>query len=296
MSIENSSVSRYISMVQHFEPLSREEELELAEAWATRRDPAAADKLVRAHLRFVVATAIKYRRYGIPIGELIAEGNMGVAHALQKFEPERGYRFVTYAAYWIRAYILNYIIRSWSMVGGGSGALRSKTFFKLRRERVRISNLVGDREEAEKQLAQELNVSREQLTAMLQQLEARDLSLDSPTREDGSATMLDTLASAGTNQHESVESEQAKAALARAIRTAVEGLDSREKYIVQSRIMADPEDELSLAEIGRQLGVSRERARQLEVRAKGKLRGKLEQLRELLDFDWADGPDAVSPV
>jgi RNA polymerase sigma-32 factor len=283
-------------MVQKFEPLTREEELELAESWTKVQDPVAADRLVRAHLRFVVATAIKYRRYGIPIAELIAEGNVGLVHALKKFEPDRGYRFVTYAAYWIRAYILNHIIRSWSMVGGGSGALRSKTFFKLRRERVRISNLIGDRDEAEQKLADELAVSRPQLTQMLQQLESRDVSLDAPTREDGSSTMLDTLASPFESQELAIGGEETNELLERAVRTAVEGLDDRERYIVQSRIMADPEDELSLAEIGRQLGVSRERARQLEVRAKTKLRGRLEQLREMFDFDWSDSPGAMNPA
>jgi RNA polymerase sigma-32 factor len=224
--------------------------------------------------------------------ELIAEGNVGVAHALQKFEPDRGYRFVTYAAYWIRAYILNYIIRSWSMVGGGSGALRSKTFFKLRRERVRIGNLVGDRDLAEGKLAERLEVSREQLTNMLQQLEARDVSLDAPVRADAGTSLLDSLSSPARNQAETVETDETRAVLSEAIRTAMGALDAREKYIVESRIMADPEDELSLAEIGRNLGVSRERARQLESRAKS----KLEQLRELFDFDWSDGTNAPNPA
>lgn len=273
-------------MVQKYPPLSRELEEELAQAWAERQDADAADRLVRAHLRYVVATAIKYRRYGIPLGELIAEGNLGVVHALRKFEVTRGYRFVTYAAYWIRAYILNYIIRSWSMVGGGSGALRSKTFFKLRRERVRIGNLISDKEEAESKLAEGLGVSREQLTQMLQQLEARDISLDAPVREEGGAKIVDNLTSLAQNQEEWVAEGQSKELLTDAVKKAVRELDARERFIVQSRIMADPEDELSLAEIGRQLNVSRERARQLEMRAKSKLRSKLEDLGGL--FDWSD--------
>lgn len=284
--LQRDSVSNYISMVQKYPPLSRELEEELAQAWAERQDADAADRLVRAHLRYVVATAIKYRRYGIPLGELIAEGNLGVVHALRKFEVTRGYRFVTYAAYWIRAYILNYIIRSWSMVGGGSGALRSKTFFKLRRERVRIGNLISDKEEAESKLAEGLGVSREQLTQMLQQLEARDISLDAPVREEGGAKIVDNLTSLAQNQEEWVAEGQSKELLTDAVKKAVRELDARERFIVQSRIMADPEDELSLAEIGRQLNVSRERARQLEMRAKSKLRSKLEDLGGL--FDWSD--------
>src|SRR3954466_12195593 len=117
------TISRYITMVQGYPQLSREDELVLARAWAEKGDQNAADKLVRAHLRYVVAIALKYRRYGLPLGELVAEGNFGVVHALQKFDTSGGTRFVTYAAYWIRAYILNHIIRSWSLVGVGSGAL-----------------------------------------------------------------------------------------------------------------------------------------------------------------------------
>ena len=139
----------------------------LTRRWSSHQDRAAADRLVRSHLRYVVAIALKYRRYGIPLSELIAEGNFGVVHALKKFEPERGNRFVTYAAYWIRAYILNYIIRSWSLVGVGSGALRSKMFFKLRRERVRITNLVGEGEEADEMLAQRFNMPTAQVTRMV---------------------------------------------------------------------------------------------------------------------------------
>ena len=147
------ALSRYMTMVQKLPKLTREDELELCKQWQNHADTKARDKLVRCHLRYVVAIALKYRRYGLPLSELIAEGNFGIVHALSKFEPDRGNRFVTYAAYWIRAYILNYIIRSWSLVGVGSGALRSKMFFKLRREKVRISNLVGEGEQADEMLA-----------------------------------------------------------------------------------------------------------------------------------------------
>jgi len=227
------AVSRYITMVQHLPRLTREEELEIATRWRTERDEKAKDALVRAHLRYVVAIALKYRRYGLPLAELIAEGNFGVVHALSKFEPERGNRFVTYAAYWIRAYMLNYIIRSWSLVSAGSGALRSKMFFKLRRERVRITNLVGEGDKADEMLAERFNMPK-----------------------------------------------------AQAVRVALEALDVRERFIVEKRLMADSEDELSLAEIGRRLGVSRERARQLEARAKRKLKNQIGDLgRQLVGID-----------
>jgi RNA polymerase sigma-32 factor len=226
-------------------------------------------------LRYVVATAVKYRRYGVPLDELVAEGNFGLVHALSKFEPERGFRFVTYAAYWIRAYILNYIIRSWSLVGSGSGVLRSKMFFRLRRERVKLANLIGDREAAEEALAEKLGTDREKLTLMLRRLEARDVSLDAKVFDDGNSTLLDTLPGESKPQDEYVYDAETRGELKTWVGSALAKLDERERYIVEQRLMADPEERLSLAEIGRTLGVSRERARQLEARAKNKLKSRL---------------------
>lgn len=282
------ALSKYISNVQELPQLTREEEFELATAWKINQDEAAADKLVRAHLRYVVAIALKYRRYGVPLGELIAEGNFGVVHALKKFEPERGNRFVTYAAYWIRAYVLNYIIRSWSLVGAGSGALRSKMFFKLRREKVRVTNLVGDGEEADKLLAERLNMPQEQVQGMLRRLEARDVSLDAKVFDDSATSLVDTLVSPDRNQEQELAADGRQDYLKSAVQTAVQKLDTRERYIVEKRLMADPEDELSLAELGRQLGVSRERARQLEARAKRKLKSRLEAISRDDGADWLE--------
>jgi len=269
------TISRYIARVQHYPQLSREAEMELAMKWLKDQDEAAAEKLVRAHLRYVVAIALKYRRYGVPLSELVAEGNFGVVHALKKFQPERGNRFVTYAAYWIRAYILNYIIRSWSLVGAGSGALRSKMFFKLRRERVRVQNLVGDGEDADEVLASRLGLPREQVQSMLRRLDARDVSLDAKVFDDSSASVVDTIAAPELDQEAILDENDNRDRVRDAVRGAVGELDGRERFIVEHRLMADPEDELSLAELGRRLGVSRERARQLEARAKKKLKHRL---------------------
>jgi len=290
------SISRYISMVQGFPQLGREEELVLAKAWSERGDENAADKLVRAHLRYVVAIALKYRRYGVPLSELIAEGNFGVVHALKKFQPDRGNRFVTYAAYWIRAYVLNYVIRSWSLVGAGSGALRSKMFFRLRREKVRVLNLVGEGEAADDLLATRLGLSRDQVQAMLRRLEARDVSLDAKVFDDSGTAVLDTLIAPGQDQEATLASSGLHEKLRGAVHDAIETLDERERFIVEKRLMADPEDELSLAELGRRLGVSRERARQLEARAKKKLKGRLETLSAEEGPDWmqlGDGAPAL---
>jgi RNA polymerase sigma-32 factor len=267
-------------MVQQFPRLSREEESELCRRWIQTGETAAKEQLVRAHLRYVVAIALKYRRYGLPLAELIAEGNFGVVHALGKFEPDRGNRFVTYAAYWIRAYMLNYIIRSWSLVSAGSGALRSKMFFKLRRERVRITNLVGDGAEATEMLAERFGMSEAQITAMLRRLEGRDVSLDTKVFDDAVTTLVDTMESPLAGQEEILASGQIRDRAQSAVRTALETLDPRERFIAEARLMADSEDELSLAEIGRRLGVSRERARQLEARAKRKLRNRIEEIAD----------------
>jgi len=280
------AVSRYITMVQHLPRLSREEELEICSRWQKERDERAKDQLVRGHLRYVVAIALKYRRYGLPLADLIAEGNFGVVHALSKFEPERGNRFVTYAAYWIRAYMLNYIIRSWSMVSAGSGALRSKMFFKLRRERVRITNLVGEGEQAIELLAQKFEMPAEQVEGMLRRLDGRDVSLDAKVYEDSSTSMVDALPSGGASQEDDFVDSQFRMRVREAVASALKSLDPRERFIVENRLMADAEEEMSLAEIGRRLGVSRERARQLETRARRKLRQRIDETTDVRTKEW----------
>lgn len=287
----DTSFQTYVRTVQHYPQQTREEELELVRQFREQGNESARDALVRAHLRHVVAIALKYRRYGLPVADLVAEGNFGIVHALTKYEPERGTRFVTYAAYWIRAYILNYIIRSWSLVGVGSGALRSKTFFKLRRERVRITNLVGEGPEADELLAKSMNLPVDKVTAMVRRLESRDLSLDAQVWDDSATTVLDTLVAPGNDQEQQLGQRELGINVAAIVRDSLKHLDKRERYIVEKRLMADREDELSLAEIGRRLGVSRERARQLEARARRKLKGRISQITEAsglaLDLDAA---------
>jgi len=265
-------------MVSAFPKLSREEESELWRMWHNELDVRAKEDFIRSNLRHAVSIALKYSRYGLPLAELIAEGNFGLVHALSKFEPERGNRSVTYAAYWIRAHILEYVIRSWSLVGVGSGPLRSKLFFKLRRERVRIQNLVGEGEQADTLLAQQFGVSRDQMVELMQRLEARDLSLDLKVSESAVTSLVDTLPSSGCNQEQAYVNSLENRRIRNIVRAAFDELDIRERLIIENHLMRDSEDELSLADIGRRLGVSRERARQLETRAKRKLRNRILEL------------------
>ncbi len=284
-------IGTYLAKVRSFPVLSREDEQALVSRWLDLHEERARDRLLAAHLRYVVAIALRYRRYGVPVEELVSEGNFGLVHALGKFEPGRGTRFVTYAAYWIRAYVLNHVIRSWSLVGVGSGALRSKMFFRLRRERVKIANLVGDGEQADTMLAQAMGLPEATVQAMVRRLDARDVSLDTKPFEDSSTSLGDLLAAPDRSQEETLAATERDVQVRVAVRSAMADLDERERYIAEKRLMADRDDELSLAEIGRRLGVSRERARQLEVRTKRKLRRRIEELSRRagdgLSFDSA---------
>jgi RNA polymerase sigma-32 factor len=280
------ALSRYIAMVNSVPLLDRDEEISLARRWFTSHDQVAAARLVRPHLRYVVASAIRYRRYGVPLSELIAEGNFGLAHALTKFDPDRGVRFVTYAAYWIRAYILEYVIRCWSVVGGGAGPLRSKLFFRLRREHARVSNLVGEGEQADELLGQRVGMAPTKAGDMMRRLESRDVSLDSQLHTDSPRAWLDQLPSDELDQETSLGDMEVGEAVRSAVRAALLGLDPRERFVVEARLMADDDEELSLAEIGRRLGVSRERARQLETRAKSKLRTAITRISREATCEW----------
>ena len=271
-----ASLPQYIARVQAIQPLSREDEYELACRVRDADDGEAARKLVEANLRYVVAIALSYRRYGVRLADLISEGNVGLMIALKKFDPTRGTRFVTYAAHWIRAYVLDHVIRAWSIVGVGAGPLRSKVFFRLRREKAKILASTSDTTEANERLAERFGTTTEKIALLANRLEARDVSLDAKVFEDGAATVLDTVPGGGPSQEEEFLSHERSSSVHAYVKDAVEKLDPRERFIVEVRMMADRADELSLAEIGRRLGVSRERARQLEARAKQKLRRHLE--------------------
>ena len=284
------AVQRYLSGVQRIPRLSREDEHALAVRIRDSGDRVALDVLARANLRYVVAIAIKYRRYQVPLADLVSGGSIGLLVAARKFDPDRGTRFVTYAAHWIRAFMLEQITRGTSVVGTGGGPLRSKVFFRLRREKAKLVGLGLPPDEVKERLAASLGTSVEKLEVMEARLDARDVSLDAPLYDDGVGAMLDAMPSLEPVPEEALSLAEQAASLSVRVREAVGGLDPRERFIVEARLLADAPSELSLAEIGRRLGVSRERARQIESRAKAKLK---KQLTAAIDGDDETGREAA---
>ena len=253
-------------------------ELALAARWRRDGDQAAANTLARAQLVLVMTIARKYSGYGIGTDELVAEGNFGLVRALQKFEPERGLRFGTYAAYWVRSSILDYILKSWSLVSRG-GPLRSQMFFKLRRERSRAACVAGEGDRADALVAERLGVTTAQLKTMTQRLERRDVSLDGPSGIE-STGLLEVLTV--DDEEERLCQLQETRRVAALVRKAIAGLNPRERYIAEHRWMVDATEAMTLAEIGRHLGISREWARQVEERARAKVRSRIPEPQRLL--------------
>ncbi len=271
----SASLDRYIQQVRAIPKLSREDEHQFALRVA-EGDQAAADKLVEANLRYVIAIALQYRRYGVTLGDLIAEGSVGLVTAVRKFDPHRGTRFVTYAGYWIRAFVLEAVVRSSTMVGAGSGPFRSKLFFRLRRERARLSNVIADPDELTEKLASEFDTTKEKMTELLRRLDQREISLDAPAYHDSDSTLVEMLPGSAEPQDQVVARQRRHSGIQTRLAGALSVLDDRERLIVEKRILSD--DSASLASLGRELGVSRERARQLEARAKRKLAEELKDL------------------
>jgi len=271
----NANISFQTSLAKKCPCLDRDREQELARRFRDLGDRRAADLLMRAHLRMVLSLGVKYRHYQVPIAELVAEGNCGLVYALTKFDPERGVRFATYAVHWVRAAMIGYIIRSRGIVNGATGPLRSRMFFKFRRERARASVIHGDAENVRREVAARLGISEVRVADMMNRIDSLDTSLDMSAGPEPVSAWLDELQGCDSPEqalHDARFKQEARVALERALAE----LDSRERYVIQNRLMADEDAALSLADIGRRLGVSRERARQLETRAKRKLRQAVE--------------------
>ncbi len=270
-SFTEGSLSFYLNQIDQYPLLTPEEERLLADRWNQQKDARASRRLVLSNLRFVVKIAFEYRSYGARVLDLIQEGNLGLLVAVQRFDPERGVRLTTYAVWWIRAYIQEYIRRSWSMVRFGTTRAEQRCFYRLRRERQRLERVNGTAEP--EMLAKALGIRPEELEAIETRITRRDLSLDEPVYFDTEETRADRIAD-DVPGPEGVFAEQERTEQAqRSVREALEVLDSRERFILSHRYMSDRTS--TLKELGTLLGVSRERVRQLEARALEKLREKL---------------------
>ena len=272
--MDANSLDKYIEKVRAIPKLSREDEYDLA-VRACAGDEKAKHAMIEANLRYVVAIALQYRRYSIPLSDLVAEGNVGLVTAVKKFKPEMGNRFVTYAGYWIRAFILEAVVRSNTMVSPGSGPFRSKLYFRLRRERAKIFNIVQDTDERLRLMAAQFETTPAKMEALLTRLDNKEASLNSPVFDGSDTTFQDTLVSKAPLQDAVYERNDRQAGLENKLKGALLVLDDRERLIVEERMLAD--ESTSLAALGRKLGVSRERARQLELRAKKKLAVELQE-------------------
>jgi RNA polymerase sigma-32 factor len=283
----------YLGEINRFPLLSVDEEQRLARDFRADGDTRAAHRLVTANLRFVVKVAYEYRSYGFRMADLIQEGNIGLMKAVQKFDPEKGIRLISYAVWWIRAYIQNYILKSWSLVKLGTTQAQRKLFFSLartKRELDKASSEHGadsDGQDAVK-VARKLRVKPVEVREMEQRMDGRDLSLDAPIGEDGGHSHVDFVVAGTPSQHEELSVAQEQRLVSGRIGAALAHLDPRERYIVEMRVMSDRP--LTLKELGEHFGFSRERARQLEIRAKEKLKQELHALAAEIDWPTDGAP------
>jgi RNA polymerase sigma-32 factor len=259
----------YIGEINRHPLLTAEEEFKLAVELKKNNDIEAAEKLIVSNLRFVVKIAHEYRNYGIKLTDLIQEGNIGLMHAVKKFDPYKGYRLISYAVWWIRAYMQNYIIKSWSLVKIGTTQAQRKLFFKLSQAKKRLENL-SEKNPEFSEIAESLGVKEVELAEMDLRLSHRDLSLDAFISEDGESTHMDYLAYKGEDQEISLIKKEEMALVKRNIAGALAKLNEKEKYIIKHRVMADHPE--TLQEIGNRYHITRERARQIEKQALNKMR------------------------
>jgi RNA polymerase sigma-32 factor len=272
--VGDTGLSRYLAEIRRFPLLDPQEEYMLAKRWREHEDSEAAHKLVTSHLRLVAKIAMGYRGYGLPISEVISEGNIGLMQAVKRFEPERGFRLATYAMWWIRAAIQEYILRSWSLVKMGTTAAQKRLFFGLRKAKGQIEALdEGDmRPEQVKEIARKLGVKEDEVVSMNRRLSG-DASLNVPVGADGDMEWQDWLADDELDQEtrlaESEELDDRRALLA----TAMEELAPREREILEARRLRD--EPVTLEDLAKRFGISRERVRQIEVKAFAQLQDKM---------------------
>ena len=270
-----ASLSRYLEEINAYPVLEKEEEYNLAKQWIEQGDVSAAHRLVTSHLRLVAKIAMTYRGYGLPVSDLIAEGNIGMMQAVKRFDPDKGFRLSTYALWWIKAAIQEYVLRSWSLVKVGSSATQKRLFFNLRRIKNKLQALSGSSsstlsQEHVEQIARDLDVSAEEVVAMDTRLSVHDHALDAPVnREDGGVAWVDMLPST-EESHEIVLAEGQEQRQRRALLAgAMKELNEREQQILVKRRLQEPP--ATLEDLSQEFSISRERVRQIETRAMEKL-------------------------
>ena len=267
----DSGLSRYLQEIRKFPMLEADEEFMLAKRWREHKDPEAAHRLVTSHLRLVAKIAMGYRGYGLPINELIAEGNVGMMQAVKRFDPDRGFRLATYAMWWIRAAIQEYILHSWSLVKIGTTAAQKKLFFNLRRVKGQIKAIEeGDLSpEQVKTISDRLAVPEEDVVTMNRRLAAPDNSLNAPVRAEGEGEWQDWLVDDSPTQETRLAENEELSARQKLLGKALDGLNDRERHILIERRLKD--EPATLEDLSKEYDLSRERVRQLEVRAFEKL-------------------------
>lgn len=264
-------LTRYLVEIKRFPILEADEEYMLAKRWQEHQDPKAAEKLVGSHLRLVAKIASGYRGYGLPVVDLIAEGNVGLMQALRKFDPEKGFRFSTYAMWWIRANIQEYILHSWSLVKIGTTAAQKKLFFNLRRLKAQMQTVDETIISAQtiKDIASELNVSEQEVIEMSKRLGGGDKSLNAPLKAEGVDQWQDWLVDESSSHDVHIMERDESKQKNMILETALKSLSERDYYVIKERRLADPPQ--TLETLSETLGISRERVRQIEMRAFEKL-------------------------
>lgn len=261
----------YLQQVRRFPMLSAEEEFMLAKRWQEHGDVSAAHRLVTSHLRLVIKIASGFKGYGLPLGELVAEGNIGLMQAVKRFDPDRGFRLATYAMWWIKAAMQEFVLRSWSLVKIGSSATQKRLFFNLRKLKNRIQSAhEGDLHPEEAQaIANQLNVTTEEVIDMDRRLSAHDKYLHDPVGEEGGGEFIDLLPEPSANQEARMAENQEYTLRRTKFLAAMETLNARERAILMARRMQ--EEPVTLEELSQEYGISRERVRQIEAKAMEKL-------------------------
>jgi RNA polymerase sigma-32 factor len=264
--MSEGGLARYLSEIRRFPMLEPQQEYMLAKRWREHEDPQAAQELITSHLRLVAKIAMGYRGYGLPIGEIISEGNVGLMQAVKRFEPDRGFRLATYAMWWIRASIQEYILRSWSLVKIGTTASQKKLFFNLRKAKSRISAYEeGDlRPENVEKIASRLGVSKQDVVDMNRRMSG-DSSLNTPLRDQGEGEWQDWLVDDHVDQEHVLLEQEETSNRHKALQGALAVLNPRERRIFEARRLCD--EPVTLEQLSEEFGVSRERVRQIEVRA-----------------------------